>query len=52
MRYVNGYLHLYRQQSEMDNQNVNFAYSGKIFADAHACVISFYNLTSALHFVI
>jgi len=35
-RYVNVYLHLYRQQPEMDNQNVDFAYPGKIFADAHA----------------
>ena len=47
-RYVNVYLHLYRQQPEMDNQNVDFAYPGKIFADAHACVICVYNLTSAL----
>ena len=29
----------------MDNQNVDFAYPGKIFADAHACVICVYNLT-------
>jgi len=33
----------------MDNQNVDFAYPGKIFADAHACVICVYNLTSALY---
>jgi len=52
MRYVNVYLHLYRQQPEMYNQNVDFAYSGKIFADAHACVICVYNLTSALYFAI
>jgi len=32
--------------------NVDFAYSGKIFADAHACVICVYNLTSALYFAI
>jgi len=51
-RYVNVYLNLYRQQPEMDNQNVDFAYPGKIFADAHACVICVYNLTSALYFAI
>jgi len=51
-RYVNVYLHLYRQQPEMDNQNVDFAYPGKIFAGAHACVICVYNLTSALYFAI
>ena len=49
-RYMNVYLHLYRQQPEMDNQNVDFAYPGKIFADAHACVICAYILTSALYF--
>ena len=38
-RYVNVYLHLYCQRPEMDNQNVDFAYPGKISADAHACVI-------------
>jgi len=47
-RYVNVYLHLCRQQPEMDNQNVDFAYPGKIFADAHARVICVYNLTFAL----
>jgi len=51
-RYVNVYLHLYSQQPEMDNQNVDFAYLGKIFADAHACVVCVYNLTSALYFAI
>ena len=51
-RYVNVYLHLYRQQPEMDNQNVDFAYLGKLFADAHACVTCVYNLTSALYFAI
>jgi len=51
-RYVNVYMHLYRQQPEMVNQIVDLAYPGKIFADAHACVICVYNLTSALHFVI
>jgi len=51
-RYVNVYLHLYRQQPEMNIQNVDFAYPGKIFADAHACVICVYNLTSALYFAI
>jgi len=51
-RYVNVYLHLYRQQPEMDNQNVDFAYSGKIFADAHACISCVYNLTSAVYFAI
>jgi len=50
--YVNLWLHLYRQQPEMDNQNVDFAYPGKIFADAHACIICVYNLTSALYFAI
>ena len=49
-RYVNVYLHLYRQRPEMDNQNVDLAYPGKIFADAHACVICVYNITSALYF--
>jgi len=49
-RYVNVYLHLYRQQPEMDNQNIGFAYSGKILVDAH--VIFLYNLTSALCFAI
>jgi len=49
-RYVNVYLHLYRQQPEMDNQNVDITYPEKIVADAHACVICVYNLTSALHF--
>ena len=29
-RYVNVYLYLCRQQPEMDNQNVDFAYPGKI----------------------
>ena len=29
-RYVNVYLHLCRQQPEMDNQNVDTAYPGKI----------------------
>jgi len=33
----------------MDNQNVDFAYLGKIFADAHASVICVYNLTPALY---
>ena len=51
-RYVNVYLHLYGQQPEMDNQNVDFPYPGKIFADAHTCVICVYNLTSALCFAI
>jgi len=51
-RYVNVYLDLYRQQPEMDNQNVDFAYPGKIFADAHACVICVYKLTSALYFAL
>jgi len=51
-RYVYVYLHLCRQQPEMDNQNVGFAFSGKNFADAHACVICVYNLTSALYFAI
>jgi len=46
-RYVNVYLHLCRQKPEMDDQNVDFAYPGKIFADAHACVMCVYNLTSA-----
>ena len=32
--------------------NVGFAYPGKIFACAHACVICVYNLTSALYFAI
>jgi len=50
-RYVNVYLHLYRQQPEMDNENVDFAYPGKIFADAQACVVCVYNLTSALYFL-
>jgi len=50
-RYVNIYLHLYRQQLEMDKQNVDFAYPRKIFTDAHACVICVHNLTSALYFV-
>jgi len=49
-RYVNVYLHLCRQQPEMVNQNVDFPYPGKIFADTHACVICVYNLTSAMHF--
>jgi len=47
---VNVYLHSYRQQPEMDNQNVDFACPGQNFADAHACVICVYNLTSALYF--
>ena len=47
-RYVNVYLHLHRKQPEMDNQNVDFAYPEKMFADAHAYVISVCNLTSAL----
>jgi len=51
-RYVNFYLHLYRQQPEMNNQNVDFAYPWKNFADAHACVICVYNLTYALYFAI
>jgi len=51
-RYVNVYLHLYRQQPEMDNQNVDFACPGKNFTDAHACVICVYNLTSALYVAI
>jgi len=51
-RYLNVYLRLYRQQPEIDNQNVDFAYHGKIFADAHACVICVDNLTSALYFAI
>ena len=51
-RYVNVYLHLCRQQPEMDNQNVDFAHPEKIFADPHACVIFVYNLTSALYFAI
>jgi len=49
---VNVYLHLRRQQPEMYNQNVDFAFPGKIFADAHACVICVYNLRSALYFAI
>jgi len=48
--YVNVYLHC--QQPEMDNENVDFACPGKIFEDAHACVICVYNVTSALYFVI
>jgi len=48
-RYVNVCLHLYHQQPEMDNQNVDCAYPGKIFADVHACVICVYNLTSTLY---
>ena len=51
-RYVNVYLHLCRQHPEMDNQNVDFAYPVKNFADAHACVICVNNLTSALYFAI
>ena len=51
-RYLNVYLHVYRQQPEMDNQNVDFAYPGKTFADAHACVICVHSLTSALYFAI
>ena len=51
-RYVNVYLHLHCHQPEMDNQNVDFAYPGKIFEDSHACVICVYNLTSALYFAI
>ena len=51
-RCVNVYLDLCRQQPEINNQNVDFAYPGKIFADAHACVICVYNLTSALYFAI
>ena len=49
-RYVNLYMRLYRQHPETDNQNVDFAYPGKIFAAAHACVTCVYNLTSALSF--
>jgi len=49
-RYVNIYLHLYRQQPEMDNRNVDFACPGKIFADSHVCVICVYNLTSVFYF--
>jgi len=49
-RYVNVYLHLYRQQPEMDNQNADFAYPEKNFADA--CVICVYNLASVLYFAI
>jgi len=51
-RYVNVYLHLCRQQPEMDNQNVDLAYPENIFADARACVICVYNLTSSFYFVI
>jgi len=51
-RYVKVYLHLYRQQPEMDNQNVDFAYPGKILADAHACVTCVNNLACALYFAI
>jgi len=39
LRCANVYLHLYRQKPEMDNQNVDFAYPWKNFADSHACVI-------------
>jgi len=30
MRYVDVYLHLYSQQPEIDNQNVDFVHPGKI----------------------
>ena len=52
LRCANVYLHLYRQKPEMDNQNVDFAYPWKNFADSHACVIWFYNLISALYFAL
>jgi len=36
----------------MDNQNVDFAYPWKIFAEAHVCIVCVYNLRSALYFAI
>jgi len=50
-RYVNFHLHCTISNLKWTNKMSTFPARGKISADAHACVVCVYNLTSALYFV-